>query len=106
MGCRPVRISEEDRRTTDQNHLRRNTRTDLITPESTTTVVDDPKRPWKALVAILIPVAITVVQLVQSGLNDGAWTSEDTFVVVLAVLGAAGVYLAPNPKVVERGNGL
>lgn len=80
--------------------------TELVTPEPTTVVVDDPKRPWKALVAVLIPIAITVVQLVQSGLNDGAWTSEDTFVVVLAVLGAVGVYLAPNPKVVGRGNSL
>lgn len=70
-------------------------------------VVDDPKRPWKAIVALLIPIAITVVQLVQSGLNDGSWTTEDTFTVVLAVLGAVGVYMVPNPKVgANRANGL
>lgn len=75
-------------------------------PVNTTAVVDDPKRPWKAYVALLIPVAITVVQLVQSSLNDGAWTSEDTFTVILAVLGAVGVYLVPNPKVQKFGNSL
>lgn len=71
-------------------------------------VVADPKRPWKAIVAILIPIAITVVQLVQSSLNDGSWTNEDTFNVVLAVLGAVAVYFVPNPIVVDtdRANGL
>lgn len=72
-----------------------------------TDVVDDPKRPWKAIIAILIPVAITIVQLVQSSLNDGSWTNEDTFNVILAVLGAVAVYFVPNPKVVDRrANGL
>lgn len=73
--------------------------TELITPAPTTVVEDDPRKPWKAIVALLIPVAITVVQLVQSNFNDGAWTSEDTFNVILAVLGALAVYLVPNPKV-------
>lgn len=66
-------------------------------------IVDDPKRPWKAIVALCIPIAITVVQLLQSGLNDGSWTSEDTFTVVLAVLGAIGVYFVPNPKTFANG---
>lgn len=66
-------------------------------------IVDDPKRPWKAIVALLIPVAITVVQLVQSALNDGTWTNEDTFTVVLAALGAVGVYFVPNPKTFANG---
>ena len=80
--------------------------TTLVTPQPTTEVADDPKKPWKAIVALLIPVAITVVQLVQSALNDGAWTSEDTFNVILAVLGAVAVYLVPNPKVDAKANGL
>jgi|GraSoiStandDraft_24_1057298.scaffolds.fasta_scaffold24012_4 hypothetical protein len=80
----------------------------LTTPADVTVVTADPKRPWKAIVAVLIPIAITVVQLVQSSLNDGAWTNEDTFNVILAVLGAVGVYLVPNPivKAEERGNSL
>jgi len=70
--------------------------------------VADPKRPWKAIVAVLIPIAITVVQLVQSSLYDGAWTNEDTFNVVLALLGALAVYFVPNPIVSDdqRANGL
>lgn len=81
----------------------------IPTPASVTTVQADPKKPWKAIVAILIPIAITVVQLVQSNLYDGTWTTEDTFNVVLAVLGAVAVYFVPNPIVnsdTDRANGL
>jgi hypothetical protein len=62
-------------------------------------VVDDPKRPWKAIVAAAIAVLIIVVQVVQSQWADGSWTREDTFVTALALLSALGVYLTPNPKV-------
>ena len=80
--------------------------TTLTTPAEVTTVEADPKKPWKAIAAILIPVAITVVQLVQSQIGDGAWTNEDTLNVVLAVLGALAVYLVPNPIVkADRANG-
>jgi uncharacterized membrane protein len=74
--------------------------TELVTPEPTTNVVDDPKRPWKAVVAILIPVAVAVVQAIAAAYTDEQWDVNDTIVVVLALLGALGVYLVPNPKAV------
>ena len=80
--------------------------TDLVTPEPTTTVVDDPKKPWKAVVAAVIAVALIAVPVVQTAFSDGVWSVQDTFTVILAVLGAVGVYFVPNPKVVDRGNSL
>lgn len=80
--------------------------TELVTPEPTTIVVDDPKKPYKAIVAVLIPILITCVQLYQSQIGDGVWTTEDTTNVVLAVLGAVAVYVVPNPKVKGFGNSL
>lgn len=67
------------------------------------TIVDDPKRPWKAIVALAIPILITALQLIQTQFNDGTWTSEDTWTVVIGVLGAVGVYLTPNPKTFANG---
>ena len=68
-----------------------------------TAIVDDPKRPWKAVVALAIPVAIAVLQLVQTAVNDGTWTIEDTITVLIGALGAVAVYLVPNPKVIDPG---
>jgi hypothetical protein len=80
----------------------------LTTPAAVTTVEADPKRPWKAAVAIAIPVAIAVAQAIASAYTDEQWDVNDTIVVVLALLGALGVYLVPNPivKAEERGNSL
>ena len=64
-------------------------------------VIDDPKRPWKAIVAVVLAVAIVAVQAIQTALNDQVWNTEDTMVVILAVLGALSVYLVPNPKVLR-----
>lgn len=76
--------------------------TELLTPEPTTVVVDDPKRPYKAIVAVAIPVAVAAVQAIAAAYTDEQWDFNDTLVVILAVLGALGVYLVPNPKAVER----
>lgn len=75
--------------------------TTLPTPNQSTPVEDDPKRPWKAVVAIVLAVAITLVQVIQSQWGDGNWTREDTIVTVLAFLSALTVYLVPNPKIIS-----
>lgn len=54
-------------------------------------------KPYKAIVAAVIAVAIVVIQVVMTQVADGAWTLEDTFVSVLAFLGAVGVYFKENP---------
>ena len=51
---------------------------------------------WKTVVASLIAVAIVAVQAIQEARHDGSWTTEDTLVVALAVLGAVGVYFKSN----------
>lgn len=77
-------------------------------PVSGDVVKDDPKRPYKTYAAALIAIAITVVQAIQAQSADGAWTTEDTLVTILAFLGAAAVYVTENPKVVRNNtaNGL
>jgi hypothetical protein len=51
---------------------------------------------WKAIIATLTAIAITVVQAVQAGSADGKWTTEDTLVTILAFLGAIAVYAKAN----------
>ena len=51
---------------------------------------------WKAVIATVVAIAITTVQAVLSAQADGAWTTEDTLVTVLAFLGAVGVYAKAN----------
>jgi len=51
---------------------------------------------WKAIIATIAAVGITVVQAVQSSYADGSWTTEDTLVTVLAFLGALGVLAKAN----------
>lgn len=82
--------------------------TTISTPAEVTTVEADPKRPVKAIVAIAIAVAVAVVQAVAAAYTDEVWNINDTIVVVLAGLGALGVYFAPNPivKAEGRANGL
>lgn len=74
----------------------------MVDPTPVSNVVDDPKRPWKAIVALLVAVAIAVVQAAMSLIGDGNWTTEDTLVTVLAGLGVLGVYFTTNPKVTAR----
>jgi hypothetical protein len=76
--------------------------TELVTPEPTTTVVDDPTKPYKAIAAVTIPIIITIIQLVQIQLGDDVWSRDDTINVILAALGAVVVYLVPNPKAVAK----
>lgn len=59
---------------------------------------------WKTIIATVCAVAITVVQAVQAGSTDGAWTSEDTIVTVLAFLGAVAVYAKANVNDVTGAN--
>lgn len=51
---------------------------------------------YKAVIAAACAIAITVVQVVISQQQDGAWTTEDTLVTLLAFLGALGVYFKAN----------
>ena len=73
--------------------------TELVTPNPTTVVADDPSRPWKAVAAAVVAVLLIAIPVVQTALLDGVWDTQDTLTVILAVLGAAAVYLVPNPKV-------
>ena len=70
-------------------------------------------RYWKGILAAVTAIAVTVVQAIQASSSDGAWTKEDTIVVVLAFLGALSVYAVPNvppagqpadPNMSEQGN--
>ena len=54
---------------------------------------------WKSAIATAVAIAITVVQVVISQRADGAWTTEDTLVTVLAFLGAVGVFVKANTTV-------
>lgn len=82
--------------------------TTLTTPADTTTVANDPKRPVKAVVALAIPIALAGLQAALNAYADAAWDLNDTLTVLLALVGAAAVYLAPNPivKTEERANEL
>jgi len=62
----------------------------------------DPKKPWKALVPIVVGVLYAVVEAVQIATGDGAWDNDDTLAVIAAAITALGVYLVRNPKVGER----
>lgn len=53
-------------------------------------------RYWKTVVAAVIAVAITMLQLVYSLQEDGVWSNEDTLVTAIAFLGAVGVYFKAN----------
>ena len=65
-----------------------------------TGAVADPKRPYKAYVAVAVAVAITVTQVILELITDGqTWTTEDTIVTILAFLGAVSVYVVGNPIV-------
>ena len=74
-------------------------------PASTGRLKADPARPYKAIAAAVIAVAITVVQAIQSQSADGQWTTEDTIVTILAFLGAVAVYLTSNPIVADSVDG-
>ena len=80
--------------------------TTLNTPNQTTSVVDEPTKPWKALVPVVLGVLYAVWQAVQAAYSDNEWTQQDTITVVGAAIAALLVYLVPNPKAVERGNSL
>ena len=72
------------------------------------TIVDDPKRPWKAVVPLVFAVLYAAIQAGQIALGDGSWDSDDTTAVIISVLTAVGVYLKANPKTFATGraNGL
>lgn len=59
----------------------------------------DKKRPWKALVPIVIGVLYTVIEAIQVAYDDNAWDKNDTFTVVLLALSAVMAYFVPNPIV-------
>lgn len=50
----------------------------------------------KTIITVVVAVAIAALQAAITALQDGRWTLEDTLVVLVAVLGVLGVYLAPN----------
>jgi len=50
----------------------------------------------KTWVAVIVAVLIAGLQTALSVLGDGIWTMEDTIVVLLAIVGAVGVYAVPN----------
>lgn len=66
-----------------------------------TTGEADPKKPWKALVPIVIGVLYAVIEAVQISLGDGSWDNDDWMAVIAAAITALGVYLVRNPKVGE-----
>jgi len=81
--------------------------TTLTTPEPVTTVEADPTKPVKAIVALAIPIALAGLQAALNAYGDAAWDLNDTLTVLIAIVGAAAVYLAPNPIVkAEKANGL
>jgi hypothetical protein len=57
----------------------------------------------KAIIAVVVAVLIAGAQAAMSALGDGNWTTEDTLVVILAILGAVGVYAIPNKPYVQTG---
>lgn len=54
-------------------------------------------KPYKAIVAGVIAVAIVLTQVIMTQIADGKWTLEDTLVSILAFLGTVGVYAKENP---------
>jgi hypothetical protein len=68
-------------------------------PNPAPAVVDDPKRPYKAIVAVVVAVLVIGIQAALSALGDGVWTTEDTLTTIVAVLGAIAVWATPNPKI-------
>lgn len=67
----------------------------------------DPKKPWKALVPVVVGILYAVIEAVQIQLGTGEWDNDDWIAVALALVSAIGVYLTRNPKVSERrANGL
>ena len=62
-------------------------------------IVDDPKRPYKAWVAVAVAVLIAAATAAQTAFSDQSWDVADTITVILAALGALGVYFVENPKV-------
>ena len=42
--------------------------------------------------------ALVALPVVQTAMGDG-WDANDTITVILAVLGAVGVYFVDNPKI-------
>lgn len=81
--------------------------TTLVTPEPTTKVADNPTKPWKAAVPIVLAALYALVEAVRIAYSDAVWDTNDTIAVVLAVITAVAVYLVPNPKVnADLANGL
>jgi len=80
--------------------------TTLTTPAAVTTVEADPKKPVKAVVALAIPIALAGLQAALNAYGDATWDLNDTLTVLIALVGAAAVYLAPNPivKADEKAN--
>lgn len=59
-------------------------------------------RYWKAIIASLVPVALTASEAALIAFGDNKWTGEDTLKVTIAVLGAIGVYSKANVKPEEQ----
>ena len=57
----------------------------------------------KAIVATVAAVLIAGLQAALSLIGEGTWTTEDTLVVVAAVVGAIAVYAVPNKPYVQPG---
>lgn len=51
---------------------------------------------WKSVIATVAAILITTIQAVQASLSDGAWTTEDTLITIIAFLGAVLVYAKGN----------
>ena len=71
----------------------------LKTPATTTAVQDDPKKPYKTVVAFIISLLVVAIPIVRTLLGDG-WSLDDTLVVLLALATPVGVYFTENPKTV------
>lgn len=69
-------------------------------PPATTEVIEpDPKKPWKAVVAFAVPIAVALVTSLLPGSDGGSTITSNEWLTILAAGGltGAGVYVKKNP---------
>lgn len=63
-------------------------------------IEDDPKKPWKAIVAFVVPVAVAFVSAILPGSDGGQAITGNEWMAIGAAGGITGlsVYAKKNPK--------
>lgn len=73
---------------------------------STPTAPADPTKPYKAVVALLIPAVLAALNAIINANVDGTLLPQWGALLVTAVATALGVYVTPNPIKGVRRTGL